>query len=364
MVKVQVDNVWYSFPGGVTAVAGVSFELGSGELLCLLGPSGCGKTTLLRLIGGYLLPDQGCVRVGGRDVTAEPPERRRTGMVFQNGALFPHLSAIENVAFGLRVRGTPKAERLAKANEMLDWVGLTGDERARRPAALSGGQQQRVALARALAFGPELLLLDEPFASLDRALRERLREDLKRLQQKTGVTTVFVTHDREEALALGDRIGVLNRGTLLQAGTPEEVYRFPASAAVAESLGHRNLFRLTGANRTALDAEGVPPLPAPAGPAAPGDTVILWPERLRIRPGKAGGTGALSAIVAQSRIAGSYRVVTARLGSGRELEVHVPDDGASWRPGDPVEIEIPPGAVSVVPRQADAGKQRSGDEIS
>jgi ABC-type Fe3+/spermidine/putrescine transport system ATPase subunit len=206
-----LDAVRFAF-GPTAVLAGVSLGVAPGGFFSLLGPSGGGKTTLLRLVGGYLTPSAGRIRIHGRDVTGRPPEARNVGMVFQNYALFPHLSARENVAFGLEMHKVPRAARARRAEAMLDRVGLSAAERDRRPSRLSGGQQQRVALARALVIEPALLLLDEPLANLDRQLREQLRGELKELQRRTGVTTVLVTHDRDEALQLADRVGVLAAG--------------------------------------------------------------------------------------------------------------------------------------------------------
>ncbi len=304
----------------------VSFALCSGEFICLLGPSGSGKSTLLRLIGGYLRPDAGRVWINDREVTTEPPERRNTGMVFQNHGLFPHLNALDNVAFGLRVKGVPRTPRQAKAHEMLDWVGLTAEERQRRPPGLSGGQQQRVALARALAFGPSLLMLDEPFANLDRSLRERLRDELREVQRRAGATAILVTHDRDEALSLGDRIGVMNQGQLLQIGSPEDLFRHPASAAVATFLGHRNVLPADAATACGLSGQ-----------------VLLWPEKLRLHP-----TGYLPATVRRVIFGGSRRVLTVRLEGGHDLEVQTPHE-ETHPVGEAVGLEIPADAVTPLP---------------
>jgi ABC-type Fe3+/spermidine/putrescine transport system ATPase subunit len=227
--------------GSAPILRDVSLSLPAGRFLTLLGPSGCGKTTLLKLIGGYLTPHSGSVFLRGREVTSLPPESRNVGMVFQNYALFPHLSARRNVAFGLEVRRVPKTERQRRVEAMLDLVGLSNAERDRKPATLSGGQQQRVALARALVFSPDLLLLDEPLANLDRHLRDQLRAELARLQRETGVAAVMVTHDQEEALAVSDLLGVMASGRLLQLGTPAELYHRPRTAFVARFLGDANL---------------------------------------------------------------------------------------------------------------------------
>lgn len=237
---VRLDGVTFGY-GPAPVVRDVSLDLPAGQLLTLLGPSGCGKTTLLKLLGGYLTPSVGRVFLRDRDVTALPPEGRNAGTVFQNYALFPHLTARQNVAFGLEVRRVSRAERERRVSEMLTRVGLSEAERDRRPAALSGGQQQRVALARALVIEPDVLLLDEPLANLDRHLRDQLRAELRTLQKQTGVTAVLVTHDQEEALAVSDLVGVMATGRVLQVGIPAEVYARPRTPFVARFLGAANL---------------------------------------------------------------------------------------------------------------------------
>ncbi|HRI53779.1 MAG TPA: ABC transporter ATP-binding protein, partial [Pseudomonadota bacterium] len=235
---------------------GVSLELPAGAFFCLLGPSGCGKTTLLRLLGGYLQPDAGRVFIGDEELTNAPPERRGIGMVFQSYALFPHLSARDNVAFGLQARRVPRAARAQRVEEMLDRVGLSAAERDRRPRELSGGQQQRVALARALVIAPRLLLLDEPFANLDRHLRERLRGELKELQRRTGVTTLLVTHDQDEALSLADQVGLMLNGRLLQVDTPQRLYQYPRTPFAARFVGAANLLQVERCTADALHLSG------------------------------------------------------------------------------------------------------------
>jgi putative spermidine/putrescine transport system ATP-binding protein len=222
--------------GAVAAVSNASLTLAEGELLAVLGPSGCGKTTLLRIAGGYEQPDSGSVRIHGRDVTRLAPEERIVGMVFQNYALFPHMTVLDNVEFGLRMRGVAKEQRTRRAAAMLDLTGLEGVEK-RKPAELSGGQQQRVALARALVIEPAVLLLDEPLANLDRNVRLRMRVELRSLQQRLRITTILVTHDQEEALAVADRIAVMDNGRIEQTGRPLDLCLNPASPFVSNFFG-------------------------------------------------------------------------------------------------------------------------------
>jgi putative spermidine/putrescine transport system ATP-binding protein len=232
---VELRGVAKSF-GDVDAVKSVDLTLAKGAFLTILGPSGCGKTTLLRMIAGFDRPTAGTIRIAGRPVDAVPPHRRTVGMVFQRLALFPHLTAAENVAYPLRMRRFPKADIARRVEATLDLVRL-GGLGARRPHELSGGQQQRVAIARALSFGPDLLLLDEPLSALDKKLREEMQLEFRRIQQELGVTTINVTHDQREALVMSDRILVMNAGRVQQDGSPEEVYRAPANPFVATFIG-------------------------------------------------------------------------------------------------------------------------------
>ena len=227
------------FAGAVDAVVDIDLDVHAGEFVFLLGPSGSGKTTTLRMVAGFARPTSGTIELDGRRVNDVPAHHRDIGMVFQRYALFPHLTVAQNVAFGLKMRRTPEKERPAKIKEVLELVRLRGME-DRYPHQLSGGQQQRVALARALAYRPALLLLDEPLANLDRRLRDEMRVELKRIQQEMGTTMLFVTHDQEEALTLGDRIAVMHNGRLEQVGTPVEIYRRPASRFVASFIGDMN----------------------------------------------------------------------------------------------------------------------------
>jgi putative spermidine/putrescine transport system ATP-binding protein len=231
--------------GDVAAVDGVDLEIGRGEFFTLLGPSGSGKTTTLRVIAGFERPDAGSVELGGADVSQQPPFERDVNTVFQDYALFPHMSVGENVEYGLRVRKVPKRERRRRASEALGVVQLAGYER-RRPSQLSGGQRQRVALARAIVNNPRVLLLDEPLGALDLKLRQQLQIELKQLQQELGITFVYVTHDQEEALTMSDRIAVFNRGRVEQVGTPAEVYEHPATEFVAGFIGTSNVIARDG----------------------------------------------------------------------------------------------------------------------
>ncbi len=237
-MRVSLEKITKEF-GSVMAVDQVTLTIADGELLTLVGPSGCGKTTLLRLIAGLDQPNEGEILFDGKRVRHQPPEERRVGLVFQNYALFPHMNVFDNVAYGLKF-SNERIDRNARVNEILGLVGLAGFEK-RMPSELSAGQQQRVALARALAPQPRILLLDEPLSALDAKLRERLRVEIKRLQRALGLTTVYVTHDQEEALAISDRVAVLHEGRLQQADTPAETYHQPKTPFVARFIGRGNL---------------------------------------------------------------------------------------------------------------------------
>ncbi|WP_137286492.1 ABC transporter ATP-binding protein [Halorussus salinisoli] len=241
MTSLRLRGVSKSFDG-VTALRDVSLDVADGEFFTLVGPSGCGKTTTLRAIAGFESPDSGQVRFGDREMAGVPPEDRDVGIVFQNYALFSHMTVGENVAYGLRFRETPGGQsKAARVADLLELVDLPGFE-DRNPDELSGGQRQRVALARALAPGPDVLLLDEPMSALDARLRQDLRTQVKRIQSDLGITTVYVTHDQEEALAVSDRVAVMNDGRVEQVGRPEDVYRRPNTRFVAEFLGENNVF--------------------------------------------------------------------------------------------------------------------------
>ncbi|WP_290690793.1 MULTISPECIES: ABC transporter ATP-binding protein [unclassified Haematobacter] len=275
---------------GATAVDNLTLEIAKGELVTFLGPSGCGKTTTLRMIAGFIRPANGRVLLGRRDITSTPVYRRNIGMVFQSYALFPHLNARDNVGFGLRMRGLDRAGWRKRAQATLDLVGL-GDFADRYPAALSGGQQQRVALARALVIEPEVLLLDEPLSNLDANLRAGMRNEIRQLQQRLGITTVFVTHDQQEALAVSDRIVVMNAGRIAEVGTPRALCDAPHSPFTAGFLGARSV--LEGELRDGIfHRADIRISPAPVGAGA----AVLRASRLRLRPVETPATGGFDMI--------------------------------------------------------------------
>ncbi len=243
-VLLKLERIVKEFPdrsghGAVRAVDDVSLDIFDGEFLTLLGPSGCGKTTTLRLIAGFELPNNGEILLEGKDITPQPPNKRDMALVFQNYALFPHMSVFDNVAYGLYSQKMPRAQIRQKVNESLNTIGLAGLG-DRRPNQLSGGQQQRVALARSLVMEPRILLFDEPLSNLDAKLRVQMRSEIHRLQRRLGITSIYVTHDQVEAMALSDRIVVMNKGKIEQIGTPEEIYHFPKTRFVADFIGRAN----------------------------------------------------------------------------------------------------------------------------
>ncbi|MGW6493156.1 ABC transporter ATP-binding protein [Streptomyces sp. NPDC055056] len=330
--------------GSTVALDGLDLAVRPGELLALLGPSGCGKTTALRMLAGFEHPDSGEVLVDGEDVTRVPAHRRDAGMVFQSYSLFPHLSAVDNVAFGLRMRKVRTAERRARAAELLDLVGLA-DKGEQYPHQLSGGQQQRVALARALALRPRVLLLDEPLSALDAKVRLSLREEISRLQQELGITTLFVTHDQEEALSMADRVAVMRSGRLEQCAAPAELYGRPATAFVAEFVG--TMSRIPGT----LDGESVEVLGRrlPVGGEAPAVRevdVLVRPEAVRVSADESGD----ARLVATAFLGAATRV-TVRLADGTEVKADLPThEAASLAPGAPVTVTLPERPVLVAAR--------------
>ena len=280
--------------GGIAALRGVGLQVARGEFVALLGPSGCGKTSLLRVVAGFVQPDQGTVRLNGQDVAGLPPRRRNIGIVFQSYALFPHMTVLGNVLFGLECRKVAKPAAIARAQDALELVGLAALA-DRRPRQLSGGQQQRVALARALVIEPDLLLLDEPLGALDRQLRVQMQTELKSLQRRLGVTAVFVTHDQEEAMSMADRIVVMRDGLVMQVDTPERLFSAPNSAWVCGFVGAGNLLRgaLAPAGNGRLRMELAPGSIIYVQDAAmPGAIVQVPFDKLRLRP--SGGDAGLT----------------------------------------------------------------------
>ena len=330
---------WY---GPVHALDGLSIDIAPGELIALLGPSGCGKTTALRALGGLDDVDAGRILVGGRDMTRVPANKRNMGIVFQAYSLFPNMTARDNVAYGLRLRGVDGATRKRKAEETLDLVGL-GQQASRYPHQMSGGQQQRVALARALAIEPSVLLLDEPLSALDAKVRRQLREEIRRIQIMIGITTLFVTHDQEEALAMGDRVGVMSAGRLEQIAPPTELYDRPTTAFVAEFVGLTN--RLKGvAGAVTVDVLGtrVPLLEGSAGPGLV--TALVRPEAVKLMP----EDGAAARVLAVSFL-GSLGRVQVQLPDGDLVVAQVPaTDVGGLAPGTAVRVTVAPAPVFAV----------------
>ncbi|MCG5214895.1 ABC transporter ATP-binding protein [Streptosporangium sp. KLBMP 9127] len=337
-----------------------------GEFLSILGPSGCGKTTLLNCVAGFVEPTGGRIVIDGDDVTALPPYRRGLGLVFQNYALFPHMTVADNVAYGLKVRRLGKAEVAERVGEALRLVNLE-DFAGRRPRQLSGGQQQRVAIARALAIRPAVLLLDEPLSNLDAKLRREMRVELRTIQRRIGTTMVFVTHDQEEALSLSDRVAVMNAGRIEQLGTPDEVYRRPATRFVAQFIGAANVLEGTVTAAGLLDAGGIL---VGAGTLRPGSraVVAIRPERIRLDDAAApaaDGTGA-GGTVGYRAFAGDAWHVEVHTASGRTITVQVADTGGGVADppgaGTAVTLRWDPSDVIILDRDArDPDGDRGGD---
>ncbi len=341
---VSFVDVVKRFPGGTTALDGISLELAPGELVALLGPSGCGKTTALRVLAGLERADEGHILIDGVDVIGTPTNKRDIGMVFQSYSLFPHLTVLQNVEFGLRMRRVAAADRRRRAAKALELVGL--DHHAERYAhQLSGGQQQRVALARALVTRPRVLLLDEPLSALDAKVRVQLREQIRVIQTELGITTVFVTHDQEEALAVADRVAVMRAGRIEQVGTPEELYARPATAFVADFVGLSNRVAGTVIDGAIMIGSQRVPLIDAAAPA--GEAVAL------VRPedvvfADADETDARSGIVLTSAFLGSLRRTRVRLDDGVELVIQH-DVARDPAPGDAVHVRLTGRPVAVAP---------------
>jgi multiple sugar transport system ATP-binding protein len=334
MAAITIRELTKVYPGGVRALDALGLDVADGEFFALLGPSGCGKTTLLRTVAGLETATSGTIALGGTDVTRLPPGRRDVGMVFQDYALFPHMTVLDNIAYPLRIKKRSKADRHARAAEAGEYLGLEGLEK-RRPAELSGGQQQRVALARALVAEPRIFLLDEPLSNLDARLRLEARTFLKRLQQELGVTTVFVTHDQAEALALADRIAVMEKGRIRQLGTPTEVFRRPANLFVASFIGSTPMNLLPGRveDRGVAAAGAVLPLPDEArGRLSVGEEIVCGVRPEYLDYGDRPVDGAFAGRVSVVEHLGGSALVTLDV-EGEPLHVVV-GEGHEPEPGD------------------------------
>jgi putative spermidine/putrescine transport system ATP-binding protein len=325
--------------GTTTAVDGITLEIGRGEVVALLGPSGCGKTTTLRMVAGFVAPARGRVLIGGEDVTRQPAHRRNIGVVFQSYALFPHLTAIENVAFGLRMRHLARGPRRARAGAALELVGLS-HLAERYPGQLSGGQQQRIALARALVIEPQVLLLDEPLSNLDAGLRSEMRGEIRALQQRLFITTLFVTHDQQEALAIADRVAVMNEGRLVEIDTPRDLCDRPAHPFTAGFLGARTVI----AGATADGVFRAPGLACAGAPAA-ATRLVLRAARLRL-DGEGGPLDAAGRIVASSYLGDAFET-DLETDSGR-IRALLPSDAPPPPIGTVCRIRALPGAATFI----------------
>ncbi len=353
----SVQGVTKRYPNGFVAVDDLHVDIPKGKLLGLLGPSGCGKTTTLRMIAGLVPIEQGRLLVDGQDLSAAPPHRRDIGLVFQNYALFPHMTVGENVAFGLEMRGVPKSEIRGRVDEALEMVRLPG-YRDRKPRDMSGGQQQRVSLARALVIRPRLLLLDEPLSNLDAKLRDEMRVEIREIQQRLGITSVFVTHDQVEALTMCDVVGVMNKGRLAQLGSPDDIYERPASLFVAEFVGRINKLpcevlagdrvRLAGASHRA-DSHGLP-----VGRAV----AALRPHRIHLTAARdpclvSNVTNAMRGTVRNAIYIGDIVQYDVEVAEGTSLKIEQHTQGAGMRhaPGDAVLCEWAPHDMMIFPAE-------------
>ena len=352
MARVELKSVRKQF-GPVVAVHGADVVFEEGSFTTLLGPSGCGKTTILRMVSGLESPTSGDIEIGGNRINDVPIHKRNLGLVFQNYALFPHRTIGENIAFGLKYRDVPKSEMARKVTEALEIVRLPGVE-DRYPSQLSGGQQQRIALARAIVIEPDVLLLDEPLSALDANLREEMRVELKTIQDRIGVTSIFVTHDQSEALAMSDKIIVMSAGRIEQIGTPEEVYNTPASEFVAGFLGAANLLQARVVNRDAthvlLETTEFGQTPVPLSHAATlgqsGDAkLMVRAEKLTLAPKGSDGVAAqVEAVDYQGQLARYFL----RVGD-TQLQAMNMIDGAPFGAGDTVALSMNPDACAALP---------------
>jgi spermidine/putrescine transport system ATP-binding protein len=345
---VEIRQVTKVFDGDVVAVRGCTLEVHQGEFVTLLGPSGCGKTTTLRMIAGFEIPTSGDILIHGKSVLPIPPKDRNIGMVFQKYALWPHLNIYENIAFGLKVRRMGRSTIERKVAEALELVRLAGYEK-RLPSQLSGGQQQRVALARALVIEPEVLLLDEPLGALDRKLREEMQIELKALQRRVNVTAVYVTHDQDEALAMSDRVVVMNQGSIEQADTPKAIYEHPRTPFVAGFVGVSNLFQ--GSHRQRSDGASMLVcsdlqllLPEAAGATGQELCISIRPEKVGLVTGAADGPNVFPGVVRSVKYVGVSTQFEVELCNGHVVVVHRPNlEGSehTFSAGDQLAVRFP-----------------------
>jgi len=344
--------------GALVAVDRVDIDIADGEFFSMIGPSGCGKTTTLRMISGLVEPTEGSITIHGRDVTTIRPHKRPVNTVFQQYALFPHMTIFENVAFGLRERKTPRAEIATRVGEMLELVDLAGREKA-KPAQLSGGQQQRVALARALVLKPEVLLLDEPLGALDLKLRKQLQLQLKRIQHEVGITFVYVTHDQEEAFSMSDRVAIMRGGLMEQVGTPRDAYQRPVTEFVAEFVGvsNRHPGRIVGLEADGTYTVELPSLGRVRSAGVPGlgngqlVAAIIRPEDVRIGALPAGWT-TLTGVIADVSYLGPH--VTCAVAVGDDTITVTADARETFTLGDTVQVGWAPETTWVLPLDASA----------
>jgi putative spermidine/putrescine transport system ATP-binding protein len=343
-VEVRLEGLHRRY-GQVIALAGLDLTVAPGELVALLGPSGCGKTTTLRLLAGLEEADAGHVTVAGRDITHLPASKRDMGMVFQAYSLFPHMTVQQNVAFGLRLRRVAADARVKRAMEMLELVGLS-TQADRYPHQISGGQQQRVALARALAIQPQVLLLDEPLSALDAKVRAQLRDQIRRIQLDVGITTLFVTHDQEEALAIADRVGVMRDGQIEQLAPPTEIYSRPATSFVAEFVGLSNRLAGTVSGSTVTVRGRDLPLVDPSTPAGPA-IALVRPEAVTLASDTSGDSGPLTGTVIAITFLGATSRVTVDLGDTTILAQLTTADATVLPAGSRVALTIRPDPVLV-----------------
>ena len=356
-VAIQIDNVTKAY-GKNIVIQGLSAEIQPGEFFTLLGPSGCGKTTLLRMIIGFNSIEGGEIRVDGKVINQIPTNRRNMGMVFQNYAVFPHMSVRDNVTYGLKTRHVPKAERYKRADEILKLVKID-DYADRMPTQLSGGQQQRVALARAIVIQPEVLLMDEPLSNLDAKLRVEMRNVIKRIQRQVGITTVYVTHDQEEALAISDRIAVMHGGVIQQIGTPKHIYQRPANEFVSSFIGLSNFVDAENENGTLDFGCGYRvPMTTLRADAGRKVCVAVRPEEFLIRSAEEPG---IPATVRSSVFLGMTQHYFLTLGDEKEIEVVVPSDRSDLIPdGEKVSLQIVADKVNVFDGESRATVIREG----